>query len=333
ELRFPHSLGLLYSAFTQYLGFGVNDGEYKVMGLAPFGEPAHVQHILDNLMDLKDDGSFRLRLDCFDYCVGLTMINRRFESLFDGAPPRRAGQPLERRHLDIARSIQAVAEEVVLRLSRHLHRVTGLSNLCMAGGVALNCVANGRVLREGPFDRIWIQPAAGDAGGALGAALSVAHVYGQTRRADGATDAMNGALLGPAFDDDEIRAILDGQGAVYECLEDRALFETVADALASEKVVGWFQDRMEFGPRALGNRSILGDPRSPAMQRLLNRKIKYREGFRPFAPAVLRDRAGEYFQLAGDSPYMLLVAPVTPAHRRPLTADETARTGLEMLDV
>ena len=333
EILFPHSIGMLYSAFTYYLGFKVNDGEYKVMGLAPYGEPRYVDQILDNLIDLREDGSYRLDMQYFNYCTGLTMTNARFDALF-AAPPRNPTAPLEQRHMDLARSVQTVTEEAVLRISRHLRRKTGLSNLCLAGGVALNCVANGRLLREGPFERIWIQPAAGDAGGSLGAALAVAYsMNGTTPPArNGARDAMAGCYLGPAFSDNAVRATLDEYGAVYERVaDDTALNDVVTDALANGQTVGWFQGRMEFGPRALGNRSILGDPRSPGMQRVLNLKIKYRESFRPFAPAVLRDHVSDYFDMDCDSPYMLLVAPVKEARRTPLAGETVALSGLDKL--
>ncbi len=333
EVRFPHSLGLLYSAFTYHLGFEVNEGEYKVMGLAPYGEPAYAQTILDTLIDLKDDGSFRLDMDYFNYQVGLTMTNGRFDALF-GGPPRHPSAPLEQRHMDLARSVQAVTEEVVLRLARTLHARTGLKKLCLAGGVALNCVANGRLLREGPFEELWIQPAAGDAGGALGVALAVDHEVGGTpRRLNGAADGMRGAYLGPRYDAPDIEAVLRDWAATYERLEDDLLIPRVAEALAAGRVVGWFQGRMEFGPRALGNRSILGDPRSPAMRRLINLKVKYRESFRPFAPVVLREDVAEWFDLDGDSPYMLLVAPVKEERRRMLSNEEAARQGLAKLGV
>ena len=333
EIRFPHSLGMLYSAFTSYLGFKINDGEYKIMGLAPYGEPAYADRILGTIMDLKADGSFRMDMRYFNYTAGLTMTNGRFHRLF-GGPPRRAGEPLGQREMDLARSVQAVTEEVVLRLSRTVHESTGSGNLCMAGGVALNCVANGRVLREGPFERIWIQPAAGDAGGALGAALaaSVAAGDGRPARANG-HDALAGACLGPEYGEAEIRRTLAGVGAVAHDLGDDALFDAVAGALAEEKVVGWFQGRMEFGPRALGNRSILGDARSSRMQRMINLKVKYRESFRPFAPAVLAERAPEYFEIGVESPYMLIVAGVQPARRRTMTAEESALAGIAKLNV
>lgn len=332
EIRFPHSLGMLYSAFTYYLGFKVNDGEYKIMGLAPYGKDTYADTILDRLIDLRDDGSFRLDMQYFNYCTGLTMTNRRFHEIF-GGPPRKPEAPLEQRHMDLARSIQAVTEEAVLRICRHLRETTGQENLCLAGGVALNCVANGRVLREGPFENIWIQPAAGDAGGAVGAAVAVSHAMkGATeRRVNGQADGMAGCYLGPAYDEGRIRADLDRYDAVYELVEDEALFGLVASALADGRIVGWFQGRMEFGPRALGNRSILGDPRSPDMQRALNLKVKYRESFRPFAPAVLRENLGEYFDMDCDSAYMLLVAEVKEERRTPLDGDNAALTGLAKL--
>ena len=332
EIRFPHSLGMLYSAFTYYLGFKVNDGEYKVMGLAPYGEPRYVDTILDTLIDLRDDGSFRLDLQYFNYCTGLTMTNDRFDALF-GAPPRRAEAAFTQRDMDLARSVQAVTEKVVLRLSRHVHAETGLRNLCMAGGVALNCVANGRVLREGPFDNLWIQPAAGDAGGALGVALAVAHAHGDGEAAtrDNVRDGMAGAFLGPEFDAGTVGETLERLGAVFREVDEDTLYDTVAAALAEEKIVGWFQGRMEFGPRALGGRSILGDARSPKMQRLLNLKIKYRESFRPFAPAVPRADVADYFEMDTDSPYMLLVAGVKETRRRTLPPEEEALAGIAKL--
>ena len=311
ELHFPHSLGLLYSAFTYYLGFRVNSGEYKVMGLAPYGTPKHKATILDNLIDLKPDGTFRLDLGYFDFCTGLTMTNRRFDALF-GGPPRQAEEALQQRHMDLAASVQAVVEEAVLRLTRSLREETGIAQLCLAGGVALNCVANGKVLRDGRFDGLWAQPAAGDAGGALGAALAASHrLLGAPRNLPaGGGDGMAGALLGPAFDAADIEAALDAAGACYTALDEAALVDAIAAALAAGDAVGWFQGRMEFGPRALGNRSILADPRSPTMQRLLNAKIKFRESFRPFAPSVRREDVASWFALDGDSPYMLTVADV-----------------------
>lgn len=332
EIRFPHSVGMLYSAFTYYLGFKVNDGEYKVMGLAPYGEPKYVQEIYDNLISLKDDGSFHLNMDYFGYCTALTMTNGRFDKLF-GGPPRKSNAPLTQHHMDLASSIQVVLEEAVLRLCRFAYAETGKKNLCMAGGVALNCVGNGRVLREGPFERLWIQPAAGDAGGSVGVAQAIAYSAGHLERADpsNGADSMNGSYLGPSFDEAEILADITPYGATYRRLQDSELFQTAAQTLADEKVVGWFQGRMEFGPRALGNRSILGDPRSPGMQRMLNLKIKYRESFRPFAPAVLAEDVGDYFSIDQDSPYMLLVAPVRKERRRTLSGNELELQGLEKL--
>jgi carbamoyltransferase len=316
ELKFPHSLGLLYSAFTAYCGFRINSGEYKLMGLAPYGEPRFVKVIYDHLVDVKDDGSLQLNLDYFHFLRGLQMTNAKFDRLV-GGPPRQPETPVEQRHMDVARSIQTVTEEIMLRLARHAREETGMKNLCMAGGVALNCVANGRILREKIFERIWIQPAAGDAGGALGAALAVWHMhkeYPQPRMIV-QPDAMQGSFLGPEFSDDEIEAVLLDHDAVYQKMDTDSLYDRVADLLASEKIVGWVQGRMEFGPRALGHRSILGDPRSPRMQSVLNLKVKFRESFRPFAPAVLQERAAEFFELEVESPYMLLVAPVHPRQR------------------
>jgi carbamoyltransferase len=317
EQRFPHSLGLLYSAFTYFCGFRVNSGEYKLMGLAPYGEPRFADTIFQQLLDLKADGSFRLNLDCFGFLYGQTMTNVRFAALF-GAVPRRPDEPLTRLHCDLARSIQLVTEEIVLRLARTLHADTGEENLCLAGGVALNCVANGRLLREGPFRRIWIQPAAGDAGGALGAALAFHHLHhGAPRQADDEQDAMRGAFLGPEYTDGEIAATLAARGLSAERLEPSALYARLAERLDAGDVVGFFQGRAEFGPRALGARSILADPRSADMQRRLNLKIKFRESFRPFAPVVLAERASEWFDLDVASPYMLLTAPVASARRLP----------------
>ena len=405
EINFPHSLGLLYSAFTSYTGFKVNSGEYKVMGLAPYGEPKYVRTILDNVIDLKPDGTFRLDLDYFDYCTGLTMTNGRFETLF-GGPARTSVEPLTQRHMDLAASVQAVIEEAVLRLTRSLRAETGIPHLCLAGGVALNCVANGKVLRDGRFDDVWVQPAAGDAGGALGAALAASHrLFGEPRpsvsswSSGGATqpsgkrhemapyvkrekpqqsgeatqhvggdaqprhshppsvipappsvipavfsgnpsppsacgkDAMNGAFLGPQFSPEEVRRALDEAGARYETLTDDALIETTASALAAGKAVGWFQGRMEFGPRALGNRSILADARSPTMQKTLNLKVKRRESFRPFAPSVPRADVADWFELDRDSPYMLLVAPVKPERRKSATDAQKAVIGIDLLNV
>ena len=405
EINFPHSLGLLYSAFTSYTGFKVNSGEYKVMGLAPYGEPKYVRTILDNVIDLKPDGTFRLDLDYFDYCTGLTMTNGRFETLF-GGPARTSVDPLTQRHMDVAASVQAVIEEAVLRLTRSLRAETGIPHLCLAGGVALNCVANGKVLRDGRFDDVWIQPAAGDAGGALGAALAASHrLFGEPRpsvsswssggapqpsggrhemapyvkrkkphQSGEATqhvggdaqpchshppfchsrppsvipavfsgnpsppsacgkDAMNGAFLGPQFSPEEVRRALDEAGARYETLTDDALIEATASALAAGKAVGWFQGRMEFGPRALGNRSILADARSPTMQKTLNLKVKRRESFRPFAPSVPRADVADWFELDRDSPYMLLVAPVKPERRKSATDAQEALFGIDRLNV
>ncbi len=333
ELRFPHSLGLLYSAFTYFTGFRVNSGEYKLMGLAPYGEPRYVQRILDHLVDLKDDGSFRLDTRYFGYVDGLRMTNDRFAALFDG-PPRQPESPLTQREMDLARSCQVVTEEIMLRLARTVHRETGLDALCLAGGVALNCVGNGRILREAPFARVWIQPAAGDAGGAIGVALSLWHRYlGRPRQVDGQRDAMRGALLGPAFDADAITAFLTQQGAVATRLAPGDLPGRVAALLAEEKVVGWFNGRMEFGPRALGARSILGDPRSPRTQSVMNLKIKFRESFRPFAPSVLRERVSDYFELDTDSPYMLLVAPVGRQRQIAMTAAQDGLFGIDKLNV
>ncbi len=333
EIPFPHSLGLLYSAFTYYTGFKVNSGEYKVMGLAPYGEPKYVKAIYDHLLDLKPDGTFRLNMEYFNYCTGLTMTGDKFDELF-GGPPRKPESKLTQREMDLARSIQEVTEEIMLRLSRTLHRETGVEYLCMAGGVALNCVGNGRILREGPFKQIWIQPAAGDAGGALGAALAAWHQFEEKpRKPDGRSDAMRGSYLGPAFTNEEIERFLRQRAAPYIKLDDSQLFDRIADDLATGKVVGWLQGRMEFGPRALGSRSILGDARNPKMQSVMNLKIKFRESFRPFAPSVLRERVSQYFDMDTDSPYMLLVAPVLEKRRLPLPADRTALWGIDLLNV
>ena len=345
ELRWPDSLGLLYSAFTYHAGFKVNSGEYKLMGLAPYGEPRYVERIYRDLMDLRDDGSFRLDQRYFDYLGGLTMTNDAFAALFDG-PPREPESMLTQREMDLARSIQVVCEDVMLRMARTAHRETGSENLVLAGGVALNCVANGRLLREGPFQRLWIQPAAGDAGGALGVAQLVAHRHFALPRARRRTEAlgdtppearqldqMQGSYLGPEYSAAVIEAYLTSVNARYRRLDREALLDTVSELIAAEKVVGWFNGRMEFGPRALGNRSILGDPRSPRMQAQMNIKIKFREGFRPFAPSVLRERARDYFELDGESPYMLLVAPVQPERRVPMTEEQSALWGIERLNV
>jgi carbamoyltransferase len=333
EIRFPHSIGLLYSAFTYYLGFKVNSGEYKVMGLAPYGRPTYVKSIREHLLDLKPDGTFRLNLEYFDYCTGLAMTSGRFHALF-GGPPREPDTRLTQREMDLARSVQDVTEEVMLRLGSALHRETGSDNLCLAGGVALNCVGNGRLLREGPFRNLWIQPAAGDAGGAVGVALSAWHrLDGHPRPATGAGDRMRGSLLGPAYGNEEIERFLSKQNAPYARMSDRDLFARVADDLAAGKVVGWFQGRMEFGPRALGGRSILGDARNPRMHSVMNLKIKYRESFRPFAPSVLRERLSDYFDLDADSPYMLLVAPVRASRRTALTEEQQRLWGIDLLNV
>jgi len=332
EIDFPHSLGLLYSAFTYYTGFKVNSGEYKLMGLAPYGEPTYVDLILDNLLDLKEDGSFRLNMSYFNYCTGLTMTNKKFDKLF-GAPARTPEGELTQREMDIAASIQKVTEEVVLRLAKTIQKDTGCKNLCLAGGVALNCVANGELLRTGLFDDIWVQPAAGDAGGALGAALAAWHERHEGGRRVNGADSMRGSYLGPHYGRDEIRAQLDKSGAVYTELEDSELLPRVADVLASENVVGWFQGRMEFGPRALGGRSIIGDPRSPKMQSVMNLKIKYRESFRPFAPSVLNEDVSKYFVHSTPSPYMLMVAPVAEGIRIPMSAEQEKLFGIEKLNV
>jgi carbamoyltransferase len=335
EMRFPHSIGLLYSAFTYFAGFRANSGEYKLMGLAPYGEPRYVQLIYDKLIDLKSDGSFRMAMEYFDYCSGLTMTSRRFEALF-GGPVRAPGAPITQREMDMAASIQAVTEEIMLRCARNVHAVTNMRNLCLAGGVALNCVANGRVLREGPFDRIWIQPAAGDAGGALGVAQLIWYQLLRNERIPNANDSQHGSLLGPRFNWAEVTACLDALGARYRAManEDELCGE-VADLLSQEKVVGWFQGRMEFGPRALGNRSILGDPRSSRMQSVMNLKIKFRESFRPFAPSVLEESAADYFDMRvrDQSPYMLLVASVQKSRRLGGGSQSDAIHGLDKLKV
>ena len=333
EIHFPHSLGLLYSAFTYYTGFKVNSGEYKVMGLAPYGEPTYAKAILDNLIDLKPDGTFRLDQTYFNYCTGLTMTSERFDNLF-GGPPRKPEDRLTQREMDLAASIQAVVEEAVLRLTRGLAKENRSKNLCLAGGVALNCVANGKVLRDAAFENIWIQPAAGDAGGALGAALTAYHGYkNQPRCQQNRLDAMKGSYLGPQFAQEDVATELSACGASFEQLDEEQIVARTAQALADEKAVGWFNGRMEFGPRALGNRSILGDPRSPSMQKLLNLKVKYRESFRPFAPSVLRERVNDYFEIETDSPYMLLVADVQRSRRIPMTEQQEALFGIDKLNV
>jgi len=333
ELAFPHSLGLLYSAFTYYCGFKVNEGEYKLMGLAPYGEPTHVDCILEHLLELKEDGSFRMDLSYFNYCQGLTMTGPKFHRLF-GREPRAPNAVIEQYHMDLAASIQEVTEEVMLRVARHVHRQTGMAKLCMAGGVALNCVGNGRILREGPFEDIWIQPAAGDAGGALGVALFIWHQLLENERRTSEADSQRGSFLGPSYDETEIERFLRGTGAPYERFDDvDALCATVAEAIAQGQVVGWFQGRMEFGPRALGSRSILGDARRPEMQSIINRKVKFREGFRPFAPIVLEEHAAEYFDLepGQESPYMLIVTSVRPEKRSPIAAELLEARGTEKL--
>jgi carbamoyltransferase len=332
EIHFPHSLGLLYSAFTYYTGFKVNSGEYKVMGLAPYGEPKYIQKIFDHLVDLKPDGSFRLDQSYFNYCTGLTMTGSKFHDLF-GGPPRSPNEILTQHHMDLAASVQAATEEIILRLTRSIRKETGIRSLCLAGGVALNCVANGKVLRDAQFDGFWVQPAAGDAGGALGAALAIHHIHlGQGRTADGC-DKMRGSYLGPQFEQADIEQRLTAVGAKFSVFSDAELYAACAQALAEEKALGWFQGRMEFGPRALGGRSILGDARSPTMQSLLNLKVKYRESFRPFAPAVLREDVANWFELDCDSPYMLLVADVVKQRRRQMTEVEQKLFGIDKLNV
>lgn len=335
ELRFPHSLGLLYSALTYYLGFRVNSGEYKVMGLAPYGRPVYRDLLLEKVIDLKADGSFRLDMSYFNYCQGLTMTSRKLHRLL-GGPPRTPESPIQERHMDLAASIQAVAEEILLRMARHLHQQTGRRKLVMAGGVALNCVANGRILRESGFEHLWVQPAAGDAGGALGVALLIWFQLLEKPRDPQGCDMQQGSFLGPEFTDEQIAQVLDREGAAYHtCADDEQLVDTVARLIAQQQVVGWFQGRMEFGPRALGARSILGDPRSDSMQSVMNQKIKFRESFRPFAPCVLREHVEQYFEVrpSEDSPYMLLVAPVRAEHRCPMDAAYEAATGFEKLNV
>ncbi|MEA1048877.1 carbamoyltransferase [Lamprobacter modestohalophilus] len=336
EIQFPHSLGLLYSAFTYFAGFKVNSGEYKLMGLAPYGEPRYVDLILEHLIALKDDGSFRMDMRYFNYANGLTMTSRAFERLF-GGPPRKPESPVTQREMDLARSIQVVTEEVVLRLALSLHRELGVDRLCLAGGVALNCVANGRLQREGPFEEIWIQPAAGDAGGALGAALSVWHEYldqPRTGAKTGAkTDRMRGAYLGPRFTNTEIQTFLDGAEVPYQRIDDEALMLRLAELLDAGQIIGWFQGRMEFGPRALGGRSIIGDPRNPRMQSVMNLKIKYRESFRPFAPAVLAEQVSDWFEQSQPSPYMLIVAPVAESKRIRMTEAEQQLFGVDKLHI
>jgi len=333
EIIFPHSLGLLYSAFTYYIGFKVNSGEYKVMGLAPYGKPKYKDLILNELMDLKEDGSFKLNMEYFNYCTGLTMTNKRFARLF-GGPPRKLESRLTQRDMDLACSIQDVTEEVMLRMARYVHKETGQKNLCLAGGVALNCVANGRILQEGPFDNIWIQPAAGDAGGALGAALLVWYQYLKNERvADGKNDFQKGSYLGPKYDNGNILEYLKSNNIPYVELRDDEIPEKIADLIAEQKVIGWFQGRMEFGPRALGSRSIIGDARSPKMQETMNLKIKFRESFRPFAPSVIEEKASSLFELDRKSPYMLLVTHVSDEIRRKMTEEEKNLFGISKLNI
>lgn len=333
DIKFPHSLGLLYSAFTYYTGFKVNSGEYKVMGLAPYGEPKYKHLIYDHLIDVKEDGSFRMNMEYFNYCQGLTMTNEKFHKLF-GGPPRVPETKLTQKEMDLARSLQEVTEEIVLKIGNHVYKETGLKDVCLAGGVALNCVANGRLLREGPFKNIWIQPAAGDAGGALGAALIGWYKYfNNPRTADGKTDQQKGSYLGPQFSDEEIYSFIQSKNLKAKKLNDDDLINTVADLIADEKVIGWFDGRMEFGPRALGARSIIGDARSPKMQATMNIKIKFREGFRPFAPSVLYEKVSEYFEIDKESPYMLLVADVKKERRRKMTEEEEKLWGIDKLNV
>ncbi|MEX2049017.1 MAG: carbamoyltransferase [Gemmatimonadota bacterium] len=332
ELHWPDSLGLLYSAFTYYTGFKVNSGEYKVMGLAPYGEPKYVDLILNHLLELSDDGSFRLNQKYFDYLGGLTMTNEAFDELF-GGPPRPAESLLTQREMDLARSVQDACEVVMMRMAKAAHEATGLSNLCLAGGVALNCVGNGKILRDGPFEKLWIQPAAGDAGGALGVAQLIWHRHLSKPRKPCARDSMKGAYLGPEYSPEEIETTLKGLGAVYHRLEREQVIDQTAKALSQDAIVGWFNGRMEFGPRALGGRSIIGDPRSPAMQAKMNIKIKFRESFRPFAPSILEHRSPEYFDLDGESPYMLLVAPVREERRIAMSEEQEKLFGIDKLNV
>jgi len=333
DIKFPHSLGLLYSAFTYYIGFKVNSGEYKVMGLAPYGEPKYKDLICDHLIDIKEDGSFRINMDYFNYCAGLTMTNKRFDKLFNG-PPRKPESKLTQREMDIARSLQEVTEEIVMKMCNHVYKKTGLKNLTLAGGVALNCVANGRLLKEGPFENIWIQPAAGDAGGALGAALSAWYGYlGNSRTANEINDSQKGSYLGPKFSNGEIEKFIKKNKIKAQEISTELIPKTIADLIAEEKVIGWFQGRMEFGPRALGARSIIGDARSPKMQSTMNLKIKYRESFRPFAPSVLREKVSEYFNVDVDSPYMLLVADVNEQRREQMSDDERKLFGIDKLNI
>jgi len=333
DIKFPHSLGLLYSAFTYYTGFKVNSGEYKVMGLAPYGEPKYKQLIYNHLLDVKDDGSFRMNMDYFNYCAGLTMTNSKFNRLF-GGPPRVPESKLTQKDMDLARSLQDVTEEIVLKMGNHVYKETRLKNITLAGGVALNCVANGKLLREGPFENIWIQPAAGDAGGALGAALIGWYSYlGKSRVADEKNDSQKGSYLGPEFTNEEIHSFIQSYNHAAKRLDETELIKTVSSLIANEKVIGWYDGRMEFGPRALGARSIIGDARSPKMQALMNIKIKFREGFRPFAPSVLFEKVGEFFEIENESPYMLLVADIKKERRRLMTPEEEKLWGIDKLNI
>ncbi len=333
DIKFPHSLGLLYSAFTYYTGFKVNSGEYKVMGLAPYGEPKYKQLIYDHLIDVKEDGSFKMNMEYFNYCAGLTMTSKKFDKLF-GGPPRKPESKIAQKEMDLARSLQDVTEEIVLKMGNHVHKETGLKNLTLAGGVALNCVANGRLLKEGPFENIWIQPAAGDAGGALGAALTAWYGYlGNERTANEDSDSQNGSYLGPEYSNEQIISFIEGENYKAQKLDDDNLTKRVSELIADEKVIGWFQGRMEFGPRALGNRSIIGDARSSKMQSTMNLKIKFRESFRPFAPSVLRERVSKYFDADVDSPYMLLVANVKEERRKNVSDAEKQLFGIDKLNV
>jgi carbamoyltransferase len=332
EIHFPHSLGLLYSAFTFYTGFRVNSGEYKLMGLAPYGEPKYAQLIFDRLIDVKPDGSFRLNLEYFDYCTGLKMINSQFETLF-GGPARKPDEAITQRDMDLAASVQAAIEEVILRITRRLAAETNANNLCLAGGVALNCVANGKILRDGRFQKIWIQPAAGDAGGALGAALAAYYLHCQQPRTCNGQDQMNGSYLGPSFSQAEMERRLEQAGAKFSVLGEAEMIDACADILASGNALGWFQGRMEFGPRSLGARSILADARSPQMRSILNLKVKFRESFRPFAPSVLREDLSEWFDLDRDSPYMLLVCDVAQRHRKVVPEAQRNLFGIDRLNV
>jgi carbamoyltransferase len=333
ELKFPHSLGLLYSAFTYYTGFKVNSGEYKLMGLAPYGEPKYVDLILNEMIDLKEDGSFKMNMKYFNYCAGLTMTNEKFRNLF-GLPPRKSESKLTQPYMDVAHSIQEVTEEIMLRMAQHVHKETGMKYLCLAGGVALNCVGNGRILREGPFEDLWIQPAAGDAGGALGAALAVWYQYlEKPRTLNGEKDFQKASYLGPEFDNHKVETYLKENDIPFQKLSDAELIPMVVDLIIAENVIGWFQGKMEFGPRALGNRSILGDARSPKMQSVMNLKIKFRESFRPFAPSVLKESVNDYFELDRESPYMLLVAPVRETIRTNIPEQDNGLFGIDKLKV